>query len=194
MPAINAIKSYMINGIYHIYNRGVEKREIFDGGSDYETFMQFLCNYICVPRGLTNRLTFCGDIKLFVYCLMPNHFHLMLTQRHINDMTRFMRCLEVSYIRFFNKKYSRVGHLFQSGYRARIIKSDEDIIATADYIHLNPKEICKDITKYRYSSLRYYVKDQEDIIDKSFLLNYFDDSPKKYKKHLLGLNPKLIQV
>ena len=129
VPAKNSIKLYLADSYYHIYNRGVEKRKIFQDDEDYKVFLSYLKIYLEPPkkqektefkinnavfRGVKRPLNnFNSQIELIAYCLMPNHFHLLVYQKTEKAMEFFMRSLGTKYSQYFNKKYDRVGYLFQ---------------------------------------------------------------------------------
>lgn len=152
MPARNIVKTYIENGYYHAYNRGVEKRNIFLDEQDYSVFLHFLKQYLSPPQRKGIYLTMTGldlvrprpiqtlydEIDLLAYCLIPNHYHLLLEQKTIDGMTKLLRRLCTSYSMYFNKKYDRVGSLFQGTYKAALIDRDEYLLHLSRYIHLNP--------------------------------------------------------
>lgn len=160
MPAKNSLKTYSPNSYYHIYNRGVEKRLIFQDEQDYGVFLSYLKNYLLpkneekLQQALSNpnlnykereqilkelRLNnFSGEITLLAYCLMPNHFHLLVKQKSANSIDKFMNSLGVRYTMFFNRKYKRVGVLYQDVYKAVTIESDPQLLYLSSYIHRNP--------------------------------------------------------
>lgn len=172
MPGRNLIKIYKANSYYHIYNRGVEKRVIFEVPQDYAKFLKFLYD------GLVRTKT-----KLVCYCLMSNHYHLLLFQTKPSDITVFMRSLGTKYALYFNYKYGRVGHLFQGTYRARLIKNDQDLLNTSAYIHSNPRKGGSriDLKKYEYSSFSEYMGIKTiSLLDKKPILNQLN--PAEYKR------------
>lgn len=157
MPAKNSRKTYIENGYYHIYNRGVEKRVIFLDQQDYGVFLSYLKEYL-LPKNekeLYEKLSdsntsskekykalkllqlnnFSQEITLLTYCLMPNHFHLFLKQKSIGAIDSFMNSLATRYTMYFNRKYKRVGHLYQGVYKAVLITSEEQFIHLSRYIH-----------------------------------------------------------
>ena len=152
MPAKNIIKPYVENGYYHAYNRGVEKRDIFLDEQDYTVFLHFLKQYLSPPppAGVSLAMTrlhlvrprpiqsLYKEIDVLAYCLMPNHFHLLLKQITIDGMTKLLQRLGTSYSIYFNKKYDRVGSLFQGTYKAVLITQDKYLLHLSRYIHLNP--------------------------------------------------------
>lgn len=157
MPSRNSIKQYIENGYYHIYNRGVEKRLIFQDQQDYSVFLGYLKEYL-TPKNeenlrvklsdpdissternkilkLLRMNNFTDEIILLSYCLMPNHFHLFIKQKNSNSMEKFIRSLCTRYTMYFNRKYKRVGYLFQSVYKAVPITQDKQFLHLSRYIH-----------------------------------------------------------
>lgn len=157
MPARNRTKQYIEDGYYHIYNRGVEKRLIFIDEQDYAVFLSYLKTYL-IPKGeddLLGRLSdpnisyiekdnilklfrlnnFYTEIILLAYCLMPNHFHFFIKQKSSMSMDKFMQSLGTRYTMYFNRKYKRVGSLYQDTYKAVSIETDEQLVYLSKYIH-----------------------------------------------------------
>ncbi|KKU87803.1 MAG: hypothetical protein UY16_C0018G0008 [Candidatus Gottesmanbacteria bacterium GW2011_GWA2_47_9] len=184
MPRKNSRKRYYENGIYHVYNRGVEKRDIFLQRDDYLTFLHLLKTALSENpnRGQTpaetkieryQRKNFYGHVQLLVYCLMPNHFHLLLKQLDPTAMTEFMRSICTSYGMYFNKKYKRVGPLFQSVFKAVDIEEDNYLLWVSRYIHRNPI----DFATNAYSSYRDYLgKRNTEWLNTKLILDYFSSS------------------
>jgi putative transposase len=127
MPSKNRIKNYIIGSYYHVYNRGVEKRDIFLDDGDYNFLLKKLAIYEKY-----------AEIQCF--CLMPNHFHFLLRTKYERGIERFARGAFTSYSMYFNRKYSRVGHLFQERYKARLLRSETDLASVISYIKGNPFE------------------------------------------------------
>ena len=163
MPAKNSEKLYMSNGYYHIYNRGVEKRKIFLSDMDYGVFLSYLKEYL-LPKDTKTLLTilgnqesslqdkheatkllrmnnFYGDITLIAYCLMPNHFDFLIHQNTSNAIDTFMNSMATRYTMYFNKKDKRVGPLYQSVYKAVLVRTDEQLLQLTKYIHRNSLEL-----------------------------------------------------
>ena len=149
MPSRNSLKEYVEGGIYHIYNRGIDKRDVFTDSGDYKYFLHLLKVYLQDPKKtkrtvllddkhLYIRRNFFGKIDLLCYCLMPNHFHFIIRQREASDITEFMKCLMTSYSMYFNIKHKRTGTLFQGRYKAVLVKDDNYILHLSRYIHMNP--------------------------------------------------------
>src|SRR5205823_2392041 len=94
---------------------------------------------------------------LLAFALMPNHFHLLVKQRTTDGIIKFMRRLNTSYAMYFNKKYNRVGSLFQGNYKGIIVTTDEYLVHASRYIHRNPYKLSStDINFNEYTSLSYY--------------------------------------
>lgn len=174
MPAKNAIKPYSENGYYHIYNRGVNKAPTFLDKQDYLVFMTYLKEYLSVPQPPTVEemklmkrpymiKNYHGEITLLSFALMPNHFHLELKQKKPRSIEGFMRSLGVRYGMYFNKRYGRVGHVFQHVYKGTLIERDEYLWWLNRYIHRNPKEVLasgQSLADYPYSSYAAYLGKQ----------------------------------
>lgn len=173
MPSRNTIKLYVPESNYHVYNRGVNKRSIFKTDEDYIVFLGLLKRYLdpnLQEKDKFGRVypNYADQLKLKAFCLMPNHFHLLLYQHNENSLEKFMRSLCTSYTMYFNRKYKRVGPLFQNRYKASIIQSQTYLEHISRYIHLNPDKY----DEWKYSSLPYYRGhlsaawvDQQSILD-----------------------------
>lgn len=164
MPHRNIIRHFEANMSYHCYNRGVEKRQVFVDQQDYGVFLARLKMMLADPGELreeyTNReriRSFYGRIELRAYCLMPNHFHLLLHQYDAAALADFMRTLSTSYTMYFNNRHQRVGPLFQGRYKASEITSDAYDMHISRYIHLNPYELTSDYEEYAYSSMQFVL-------------------------------------
>lgn len=174
---------FIENEYYHIYNRGVSKQSIFHDKQDYERFLGllFLCNQeqpfkvdtISRNIPLINRNKTSQDIvAVGAYVLMPNHFHILLTQTKEGGVIRFMRKVSTAYAMYYNKKYKRTGALFEGKFKAEHASSERYLKYLFSYIHLNPlKMLQKDwkekgikntekalayLREYKYSSFLDY--------------------------------------
>ncbi len=172
---------------YHIYNRGVEKRNIFTDKWDYLRFLETLDYYRRTPqpmklsdfrRGVI-KLKKIDDqtevVKIFCYALMPNHFHLLIQQMTDNGISEFLRKLSDSYTRYFNTKHERVGPLFQGTFKAKLIETDEYLLQLSKYIHRNAFPLSMwEGRVYPYSSYGYYLSgEKHPFCDTDFISAYF---------------------
>lgn len=199
-----APSSFVTDHIYHIYNRGVEKREVFLDMKDYRRFILNLYEFNDASPALNFGRNLAQTrievrlqsprkdppVKLLAFCLMPNHFHLMVQQQTDGGITQFMRKLGTGYTNYFNIKYNRVGALFQGKFKAVLLERDAHLVHLPHYIHLNPLDLfmpewrehrIKDIEKamnflraYRWSSFPDYIgkNNFSSVSDRKFLTEY----------------------
>lgn len=191
--------------IYHIYNRGVEKRSLFMNSQDYSRFIDGLIifNDTKIVVNFKPRL---NDIKngdhkrkflvdILAFCLMPNHYHLLLRQRMDGGITEFMRKLGGGYVNYFNLKHQRVGPLFQGKFKSVLIDDESQFTYIPFYVHLNPMDLMvKDwrekgigdskkaidfLNNYKWSSHADYVgkSDFSLVLQKDFLNENFGEAP-----------------
>jgi len=138
---------------YHCYNRGIDKRIVFDSPKDFERFMQLL--YLANDTKLIDR-AFMRDrsfedilalpregplVAIGAWCLMNNHFHLLLQEKTKNGISKFMHKVGTGYTKYFNLKHERTGNLFVKPFRSKHIADDRYFKHAVNYVHLNPAEI-----------------------------------------------------
>jgi len=163
------------DGFYHVYNRGSEKRTIFRDPPDYFRFLKLLKN---------NKNRFW--VKILCYCLLPNHFHLLV--KGGCQLSDFMRVVGVGYAMYFNKRYERVGPLFQGRFKSKLIDCEAGLLQVSRYIHQNPIDcpqvrgraleskgpVLGYLAEYPYSSYPDYTNIRHGTLcDKSIILSYF---------------------
>lgn len=185
-----------VNGqIYHIFNRGSEKRIIFQSNRDRARFLKSLQYYqLTDPKPRFSKFSLSGNkelkdkkvVEIFCYCLMPNHFHLLIRQLENDGISKLMSKFLNSYTKYFNTKYDRVGALMQGQFKAVLVESDEQFIHLSRYIHLNPvvSYIVKNLKDYPWSSYKEYIQDYEGFCDKKEVLNFFK-TPAAYEQFVL---------
>lgn len=187
-------KEFAKDGIYHIYNRGVGKMNIFLDHQDNEVFLSRLEENIFPEK--FDRASFSWNerrrkslqpksFNLISYCLMPNHFHLLIQQTFDTPISKLISKICTSYSMYFNKKYKRVGTLFQDQFKSVLIEDNEQLLWTAYYIHKNPIEanLVKDIKKYPWNSyLEYSNEEGNSLCKKDILLEQFQ-SKNKFADH-----------
>jgi len=115
------------NVYYHIMNRGNQKQKVFLEDADCERYLELLKRY-------KKRYKF----KLYAWCLMPNHTHLILDISKPKELARIMQGLNLAYSRWFNHKYSKVGHLWQGRFKSMIIQKDKYVLDCINYVEMNP--------------------------------------------------------
>jgi len=148
---------------YHVLNRGIERRTLFNDDKDYENFLK-LCR-ILHPK---------FKFILHSYCLMPNHYHLYIETPDAN-LSRLMQNLNSRYTQLFNRRYKRIGPLFQGRYKAILVDKENYSLQISRYIHLNPVK-AKIVSKpedYKWSSYRSFLgrEKQEAFLETEWLLS-----------------------
>lgn len=131
------------NSFFHIYNRGNRKKKLFHSEKDYNVFLGLLSKYLNIYR----------HTNLFAYCLMPNHFHLLLkTSSETQDLVKLMHRCMTSYAIYFNKKYQQTGHVFENRYKSKYLPKEKDVRRILEYITENPikAELCRNPEDYKW--------------------------------------------
>ena len=212
-----------MSDIYHILNRGVDKRKIFLDKQDNLRFIHdlFVFNdqkvlnttYYAFGRFRDKDSSFAINdlasrklprkllVDVLAFCLMPNHYHLLLSPKTEDGISRFMRKLDMGYAKYFNQKYKRKGTLFESRYKSISVKKEHHFYHLPYYIHLNPLDI--EFPEWREGRLKNYAKAMEflgnyrwsshldytgkknfpSVTNRSFLLEVFDGE-KKYEQSI----------
>ena len=166
---------------YHIYNRGNSKQKIFLDRKDYQRFVDLL-----YAVNSHEKFNFSDSIKgvsvyeqeknprlvaIGAYCLMPNHFHILVTPLSEEGMTKFMQKLSTAYVMYFNGKYKRTGALFEGKFKAEYVDNDVHLKYLFSYIHLNPIKLIQ--KNWKEIGLKQKIKAVEYL--KSYLYSSFID-------------------
>lgn len=225
MAAKNSRKTYTEQGYYHIYNRGVEKRSIFLDSQDYGVFLSYLKEYLSPKdeKALIARFddpnisykekdkilkllrlnNFYNEIYLQAYCLMPNHFHLLIKQSSALSIDKFMNSLALRYAIYFNRRYKRIGRLFQDVYKAVSVETDEQFLHLSRYIHQNPlnknqspqKSTLSDFLSQPSSYPEYLNQRKSNWITTEEILSYFSKTnPKLSYQAFVGQTEDVSQI
>lgn len=195
---------FSVGEFYHIYSRGTEKRPIFLDANDYHRFIKLL--YVCnshksiVFRDIPSDQIYIHErgetlVDIGAYCLMSNHFHMLVHEKVENGISTFMHKLLTSYSAYFNKKYGRTGSLFEGAFKGVCVDNDNYLKYLFSYIHLNPVKIIdsswrengianltatqKHLDTYEHSSYLEYAsatkRDQRVILNIDAFPEYFSD-------------------
>jgi len=191
---------------YHLYNRGTEKRIIFVDKQDYEyfLFLMYICNTIKsielrkIGKNFDRTETL---VDIGAYCLMPNHFHILVREKKEGGISKYMLKLMTAYSMYFNKKYKRTGKLYESVFKSTYVGEDNYLKYLYSYIHLNPaklidknwkenpkrkiSDLLKYVFNYSYSSLKEYTEEKFRILNPFSFPDYFN-KPIDHKKELFS--------
>ena len=189
---------------YHIYNRGVEKRNIFIAEKDYWRFIASLLLFqgkvpvsqisrivndvqnLELDKDIFKEVLKSRIVELVCFCLMPNHFHFILKEIKEGGISKFMMRLADSYTKFFNTKYERTGHLFSGVFQSVHIDINKYLLYLSSYIHLNPSELRawygREI-EYSWSSFQDFTGENRwgDFLNTPIILEQFK-SKKEYNR------------
>lgn len=194
MPSKYVLREYGEDNIYHVFNRGVEKRLIFLEKQDFVMFVYYiyiytkplekvLIKYPNLPLRLFSK-NLANEVQLLAFCLMDNHYHLLLKQTTKNGVSKLMKQIGNAYISYFNLKYKRVGPLMQGRFKAVRIETDEHLIHVSKYIHLNPvmAGLVEKPNQYIWSSFLEYCSDIDDPISNNNIILPFFPSRDGYRE------------
>jgi putative transposase len=177
--------------LYHVTNRGNERKPIFSDDTDRRKFLEILAD---------SSATY--SVRLYSFVLMTNHFHL-LVETPRGNLSEFMRHFNITYTSAFNRRHQRVGHLYQGRYKSVLVDGDAYLSMVSRYIHLNPVKVgavrrksVKDqlqyLWKYKWSSLPGYVSSSRrvDFVDYPVILEEYGGDCRsgrsRYKKQIAG--------
>ncbi|MBT3282637.1 hypothetical protein HON59_01355 [bacterium] len=188
-------KFEFVNGDFcHIFNRGVDKRDIFLDKNDIDRFFKGMEEFNTVDSiGSIHENSFHSKnrknkklVNIICYCLNPNHYHFILEQLADNGITKFMHKIG-GYSKYFNSKYKRSGALFQGKFKAVYLSPDDQLLRSSAYVNLNDKVHSLGCKAPKLSSWGEYVGDgNNSFCKKDVILDQFDNI-KEYKKFAEGL-------
>jgi len=183
--------------IYHVFNRGITNQNTFQQSQDYYHFLDTIIYYqklgvrprfsyfIRLPISKRNELIyqkhFCFLVDIICYCLMPNHFHLLLKQVSEDGISKFVSLVTNSYSRYFNTKNRRRGPIFQGKFMNVRVENEQQLVHLSRYIHLNPYSSgvvnnLIDLKNYPYSSFSEYIVPKTiNACQKGVVINIFKD-------------------
>ncbi|WP_353661718.1 transposase [Hydrogenimonas sp. SS33] len=152
-------------GFHHIYNRGVEKRRVYEEDEDKERFLKILCD-----------VSGHYDFTIHAYALMDNHYHLLVENRRKN-LSDGMRQVNSLYAQYFNKKYDRVGHLWQDRYKSWCVLDERYLLTLFKYFEANPLKagLCEEAGAYRFTMLADIKGGRiRPCMQESFIFRWYD--------------------
>jgi putative transposase len=195
MPSRNTIRNDIDDGYYHVYGRGLSRMKIFRDDEDNRVFLNMLKRYLGkkIERDIQNRPypNYHGRAELMAFCLMSNHFHLLIWQKDAGTISELMKSLIGSYSHFFNRKYHRSGALLESRFKASLILDDDYLLHLSRYIHLNPQ----DYRRWPWSSLPYYIDNwQADWLIPRRVLDLINSSYREFVEDYKDLHDTLEEL
>jgi putative transposase len=176
--------------VYHVFNRGVDKRKIFPHRCDYVRFVRTMHNVLffgtaTVKKPLLQKEIIPHPVDILAYCLMPNHYHLLLRSKTTDGITSFMHKIDTSYTKYFNLNNKRTGRLFEYTFKAKHIDTDELFVHVCRYIHLNPliAGLTQNLNRYQWSSYPDVIgKRQGTLCINDEILSFFNSNPISYQE------------
>lgn len=150
-----------MTNLYHVMLRGIDRMVIFSENDDRQMFLNLLQHQVS------------EDFKVYCYCLMDNHVHLLLESP---ALSQHIRRIATSYAMWFNNKYGRCGHFFQDRFKSEIIESEDYLLQCFRYILQNPVKagICQYPSQYRWNSYACYYNSTDTFVYEKFLTAFFD--------------------
>ena len=168
------------SGIYHIMLRGINQQNIFEDEEDNKKFIDILERYKTEI-----------DYKIYAYCLMGNHVHLLVKEGK-EELSNTMKRIGTAYVYWYNWQYGRKGHLFQDRYKSEAVENDRYFLTVLRYIHQNPIKagLVKDIETYEWSSYKEYIG-EKGIVDTDFVLSMWDTDRDKSIQSFIVFNAEI---
>ncbi|MEJ2627780.1 MAG: transposase [bacterium] len=160
---------------FHIYNRSVANLRLFKNDDDYLYFINKIKPNIIKYQA-----------AVFAYCLMPNHFHFLLRQNSDKPVYLIFNDLNNSYVQYFNKKYSRTGHVYQGSLQHKRVRKERYLIALCQYIHYNPKEaeLVNNLSEWKYSNYLEWIGQRKESLFNDELLKTFFVGCELYRQRI----------
>lgn len=199
MPSRNQQKPSHGEGLFHVYSRGFDRRPIFGSAVDSREFLQCFRRYLCTDGTQRDRSRRAyrhldNEGAVLAYCLMPNHFHLVIHQRRPFGMAHLMRPAITGYVMYYNRRHGRSGRLFESVYKASPIDDHRYAKAAIAYVHSNhPEDPGFELCSHDF----YTGHERPDWIDTKAGLAVFG-GPRAYERFLAGYRrtrpPALIRL
>lgn len=174
MPTKNRVKVYVADYYYHLYNRGWNRTDIFKDEDDYACFERLLARHLSPAPVIDTKgreyRHLRNSMDLVAYCLMPNHFHMLVYQKDDHAISQLMSSVLTAYTMYFNRKYKRRGSLFESTYKAVPILEDAQLLHITRYIHLNHSSY----RTWPYSSYGDYLEMSREWVYPDTILELFN--------------------
>lgn len=163
-------RNYIETSFFHVMTQGINKSYIFNNDQDIKY-------YISAMYDIKEKY----NIKIIAYCIMNNHAHILIKTSSIQNLSKYMQCLNTKYAIYYNKKYNRVGYVFRDRYRSEGIFTERQLNNCINYIHNNPvkAKICKKAEEYPYSNYKFFKLEIEENNEQ---YNFIDIEEEEYDK------------
>ena len=187
MPRKDRFETVCNGSVHHITQRGLNRSRIFKENKDNAIFKDFIRRYLGRFK-----------IKIYNYCFMPNHIHMLIFAEEASHLSKFMQAVSLSYSSFYRKKYKYTGYLWQGRFKNFLIEKDSYLLECARYIERNPLRIkppmVENLSSFRWSSYNFYARGiPDDIITINPLYEALGKTPEerqdRYKKYILTSRP-----
>lgn len=201
------IKNHAPGEYYHVYNRGMQKQAIFTSDKDRLRFLFLLLVFqgresiknvsrelkqsvqsstLHIDASLVEEISEDRMVELVSFCLMPNHFHLLVLEKEEGGIAKYMQRALTAYTKYFNLKYDKTGHLFQGSYKSVLMEDDRQLMHASAYIHKNPTELKEWKGKeesYPWSSFSDYVYQNrfDKLLATDIILERYKNKSSEYK-------------
>ena len=147
-------RNYLKTSFFHVMSQGINKNFIFEDSIDIKFYIKNM--YEIKDK---------YNVKIIAYCIMNNHVHMLLETAGVENLSKYMHCLNTRFGQYYNKKYKRVGYVFRDRYKAEGIYSEKQLYNCVKYIYDNPvkAEICKKPEEYKFSNYKKidFIDDEE---------------------------------
>lgn len=199
MPRKHTVRNYNPDSIYHVYNSGANNFPIFQDEQDIETFVTYLASYLTPPPNKEdlkitvefNGKTLTGvprqpnnyfqELKLYLFCMTPMEFHLVLYQEPSQSIAKFMQSLNTRYSMYFNRRHGRSGSPFVGKYKAIEITNQADLLPLMHYLHRKSWQ-----PGARSSHQEYLDQTQANWLHKDFVSEFFVNDNTQTIPELIG--------
>lgn len=181
------IQPLIPGSIYHVYNRAVGNEMLFRKEEDHFIWIEKFKKYV---------LPFC---ELYAYCLLPNHYHLLLRINFDLDAICFSKAMSDaanSFCKWYNKEYNRKGSLFMRPFKRKIIEDDHQLAWTIWYIHRNPMHhgYSNNWSSWKFSSFQMFFSTKPTALTRNFILDFFGNKEELLKQHNLNANDSMVKL
>lgn len=172
-------RNYIKTPFIHVMTQGINKSYIFEEAQNIKYYISSM--YKSKEK---------YNIQIIAYCIMNNHAHILVKTSSIENLSKYMQCLNTKYASYYNKKYNRVGYVFRNRYKSQEITTERQLNNCIRYIYNNPvkAKICRTAEEYPYSNYKFSNIKIEQYIDTNSFIDIDDDNDEEIVKLYLDKN------